>query len=346
MPGWLFQLFKLLSVLLLSFVFCRGRCVIRYFEPFKTRPVYGFTVCVPPSSLCLVCSSTPCSCFFFFFLSLSGAGETQTPLGGLGFPLCFFILLKHSAFDPYFVLDTYTTATPRTCFFFFFFVVVARFLVRCLAFRRRRLFVFVLLFFKRESSGLTGHTPHAPCVFVPFSLSPAAHGLAPVLAVRPFFLAFCRGAILGPGRFLDSPGTPLRLFLGREAAWVLLVIFLFVVCCFSLSVLFAAAHVFLAGPSRRSRRRGPGWSRPPLGRVIPRGCVFRRGGYGRPLSSTILRLVFGSGHRDPRTVVIWRGGVYCPSQVLFHTHVLFFPCPRVLFFFFSGLRGPDWTARR
>ena len=32
---------------------------------------------------------------------------------------------------------------------------------------------------------------------------PAALGLSPVLAVRPFFLAFCRDAILGPGCFGD-----------------------------------------------------------------------------------------------------------------------------------------------
>ena len=69
--------------------------------------------------------------------------------------------------------------------------------------------VVVFLFFvvfKRESSGLTGHTPPRT-VLVLFFFVPAALGFSPVLAVRPFFLAFCRGAILGPGRFLDSPGT-------------------------------------------------------------------------------------------------------------------------------------------
>ena len=99
------------------------------------------------------------------------------------------------------------------CFFSLWFSVVVAFL-----------FLFFLFFFKRESSGLTGHTPTrtlCSCSFFLF-LSPR-FGLSPVLAVRPSFLAFCRGAILGPGRFLDSPGTPLRLLLGREAAWVLLV---------------------------------------------------------------------------------------------------------------------------
>ena len=71
--------------------------------------------------------------------------------------------------------------------------------------------VVVFLFFvvfKRESSGLTGHTPHRTVLVLFFFLFvPAALGFSPVLAVRPLFLAFCRGAILGPGRFLDSPGT-------------------------------------------------------------------------------------------------------------------------------------------
>ena len=58
--------------------------------------------------------------------------------------------------------------------------------------------------------------------------------------MRPFFLAVCRGGILGPGRFVDSLGTSwgLRLIapsedlrFGREAAWVFLVMF-FVVSVF------------------------------------------------------------------------------------------------------------------
>ena len=66
--------------------------------------------------------------------------------------------------------------------------------------------------------------------------------------MRPFFLAVCRGAILGPGRFVDSLGTSwgLRLIapsedlrFGREAAWVFLV-FSFLLFLFSRSVVFAA----------------------------------------------------------------------------------------------------------
>ena len=143
----------------------------------------------------------------FFFFSLSQAlGKPKPPLGVWGFPLCFFILHTHSAFDPYFVLDTYTTATPCTCFFFCFFVVVARFPVRCLAFRRRRLFVFVLLFFKRESSGLTGHTPHAPCVFVPFSLSPPHRVYLPFWPCVLSFWRFVGVPFWAPGVFWILPG--------------------------------------------------------------------------------------------------------------------------------------------
>ena len=59
------------------------------------------------------------------------------------------------------------------------------------------LFCFVLLFFKRENSGLTGHTPHAPCVLVPFScLCPRHTGF-----ISRFGRVSCWGAILGPGRF-------------------------------------------------------------------------------------------------------------------------------------------------
>ena len=71
---------------------------------------------------------------------------------------------------------------------------------------------FLFFFFKRESSGSNRAHPHTHLVFLFLFLVfvPAAPGLSPVLAVRPFFLAFCRGAILGPGRFgvfLDSLGT-------------------------------------------------------------------------------------------------------------------------------------------
>ena len=78
--------------------------------------------------------------------------------------------------------------------------------------RRRRLFCFCFFFLREKAQVVTGHTPTrtlCSCSFF-LSLSPPQPGLSPVLAVRPFFLAFCRGAILGPvrfGDFLDSLGT-------------------------------------------------------------------------------------------------------------------------------------------
>ena len=51
--------------------------------------------------------------------------------------------------------------------------------------------------------------PHTARVVV-FSFSPfyaAAVGLSPLLAVRLFSWCFSQDAILGPARFLDSPGT-------------------------------------------------------------------------------------------------------------------------------------------
>ena len=66
-------------------------------------------------------------------------------------------------------------------------------------------FCFCFFFLREKAQVVTGHTPTRTLCSCPFflSLSPAAPGLSPVLAVRPFFLAFCRGAILGPGRFGD-----------------------------------------------------------------------------------------------------------------------------------------------
>ena len=58
-----------------------------------------------------------------------------------------------------------------------------------------------LFFFERYSSG--SHRAHPSRTFLVCFLcflSPP-HLLSPVLAVRPFFLAFCRGAFLGPVRF-------------------------------------------------------------------------------------------------------------------------------------------------
>ena len=63
------------------------------------------------------------------------------------------------------------------------------------------LFCFVSFFSRETDQVVTGHTPTRTCVFFLFFLSPPQLVCSPVLAVRPFLLAFCRGAILGPGRF-------------------------------------------------------------------------------------------------------------------------------------------------
>ena len=73
---------------------------------------------------------------------------------------------------------------------------------------------FFFFFFQRDRSGSHRAHPHTHFVFFVLFLfvSPPHSVCSPVLAVRPFFLVFWRGAILGPGRFWDSPGTPLRPF--------------------------------------------------------------------------------------------------------------------------------------
>ena len=55
--------------------------------------------------------------------------------------------------------------------------------------------------------------------------------------------------------------------------------------------------------------------------MIPRGCAIVRGGYGRPLTSTIFGLVFVCRVTGTlRTTLCW-GGRLLPPQVLLHTHV-------------------------
>ena len=64
------------------------------------------------------------------FLSFSGAGETQTSLWGLGFPLCPFILDAYFDFNSQALLRTYLNVTAPLLFFFLFLAArVVRFLV-------------------------------------------------------------------------------------------------------------------------------------------------------------------------------------------------------------------------
>ena len=120
-------LMALLFVFLLWSWFCHLVACIAFFCLWRWYLVWSLSPSSPDPCLVFVCVP-------FFLLSgwfrrrrvfssllfLSGAGETQTPFGGLGFPLCFFDLDAIAHSDPYSELRTYTMATPRTCLFFFF----------------------------------------------------------------------------------------------------------------------------------------------------------------------------------------------------------------------------------
>ena len=110
----------------LAFFCLWGWALVWFFMPFKPRPVLGFCLC--PSFLCLICFVA--AVFSLVFSFSQALGKPKPPLGGLGFPLCFFVQNAFAHFDPYSDLRTYTMATPRACLFFSFFaVVVALFLV-------------------------------------------------------------------------------------------------------------------------------------------------------------------------------------------------------------------------
>ena len=76
-----------------------------------------------------------------------------------------------------------------------------------LRFFRRRRFSFCLFFFLRDKvQVVTGHPRTRTCFSGSFSfLCPAAFVCSARFGRASRFLAFFRGAILGPGRFWDSP---------------------------------------------------------------------------------------------------------------------------------------------
>ena len=83
---------------------------------------------------------------------------------------------------------------------------VSGFVLSSFGFRRRR-FVFVCFSFSRDNAQVvTGHPHTHLCLLFRF-FCPAAFVVSPFLAVRPASWRFLRGAILGPARFWDSPGT-------------------------------------------------------------------------------------------------------------------------------------------
>ena len=145
--------------------------------------------------------------------------------------------------------------------------------------RRRRLFVFCLFSFNRESLGSNRAHPHTHLVLFVIVL----FVVPPRLSVHPFwpcgrascFFVFLWGAILGPTLFLDSLGILLGPFSGREAARVFLVVSF---CCFCLPLLLCFAALFT--PTRRGgpvfvRGIPPGRRTRPAPEWGPRGAVER-----------------------------------------------------------------------
>ena len=171
--------------------------------------------------------------------------------------------------------------------------------------------VFACVFSRDKAQVVTGH-PHThlfSSVLVLLFLSRRA-GLSPFFGRASCFLAFSRGAILGPASFWDSPGTygawarsPLpRPFFGREAAWVFLC-FLCLVVVFPLLFCFAASHNFTRRPANGSTYGRPGaLDVPPLARVRARGCPSRAEGWSPPCDVIVLFLVFGFGSQGPRRI--------------------------------------------
>ena len=154
-----------------------------------------------------------------------------------------------------------------------------------MVFRRGRRFFrffFLFLFFREIDQVVTGHTPtRTLCFFLFLSVSPPHSVCSPVLAVRPFFLAFCRGAILGPGRFLDSLGTSLRPFSrtrgGKGVSLLLVLCFVF-----PRFVLFCGRALFLEGRAGAYTEPCPGRSEPAPRESDPQGSAFRAEGWSPP----------------------------------------------------------------
>ena len=151
--------------------------------------------------------------------------------------------------------------------------------------------VFRCFFLRDKDQVVTGHPFTRTCFAGSFSFCvPPLLSVSPVLAVRPASWWFSRGAILGPARFWDSPGTygawarsPLpRPFSGdaRRQGFSCASLALF---SFSPCVLFCG-HTFSRSPSRWSRRSGPWGSPQPLARVRARGSASSAEGWSPPCS--------------------------------------------------------------
>ena len=133
------------------------------------------------------------------------------------------------------------------------------------------------------SQVVTGRTPHAFFWSVSFSLfCPRRACLSPFLAVRPSFLAFCRGAFLDPVCFGFFVGFSryfgaLRLLAPSEALfWTRggkgVLVDSFCCFCFPPSVVFAAFSRQREGADPSSHEAYPGSSNSACARVRARGA--------------------------------------------------------------------------
>ena len=113
---------------MLRFVFLRGRCVFWYFEPFTTRPVFGFLSVSPLFSFVWFVRRRRALSVLSLSLYLSSAGKHKPPSGFWGSP-CVSSPWTSSSTS---IRTSSPSHTPRLrpapffSPFFFLFVVVAR----------------------------------------------------------------------------------------------------------------------------------------------------------------------------------------------------------------------------
>ena len=197
-------------------------------------------------------------------------------------------------------------------------------------FRRRRAFLFFL--FKRESSGSNRAHPHTHlgCFFLFLFLSRRIC-LFTLFGRASCFLVFSWGAILGPTRFWDSPGTLLRPFFWTRGGKGVLVVsfccFFFPFCC----VLRLFSHQ-LEGADPSSYEAYPRVVEPaPRPSEGPGSAVVRARLDTGFLGTFSDSLCSAEGHRDPRDH-FWREGARIAPSGPFFTRTFF--SPGSLFFFF------------
>ena len=200
--------------------------------------------------------------------------------------------------------------------------------------------LFFSVFFSRETDQVvTGH-PHKrlfSSVLVLLFLPAALAWFIAFFGRASCFLAFSRGAILGPARFWDSPGTyglsslaPSEApFLGTRGGRGVSLLFVFGFC-FPLLFLLCGRALSRCS-SRWSRRSGlRGSPQPPFLDLL---AYFVR----QRVTGTLGRTASG-------TFLLGRGPLSLPLQALFSHARLFFPAPG-FFLSFSLLLAFETRAR-